>query len=502
MMSFDPPKPPPPPPISTPPPVPPIADLKSTLEQLLQPLRETASETMRLLKHLGGRLDAFSLDLARDVGSVTRDAQAFATAVQDKTTTLYRATPRAAKLAQAGAALLARHRWSRLAAAARGDLALSAEDHRDLARRTATVAAQLRGGIAKLGQLASCRPDLIGPIWASELAQLQDNVPPVDAALIRARIETELGKPISELFAAFDDVPLAAASLAQVHAAFLHDGTAVVVKVQVPGIEDVIAADIAALRTIAGALGEVPGVDLPTLTDELSRALATELDYLAEAEALRTFGGHGVLVPRPIGEASSARVLTMTRIDGERLIPALERMDPAQRDPLLGELIAEVAAQILVRGHVHADPHPGNFLVTPEGKLALLDFGCTLELGPTERAAYARLVLAIAGANHAAAARELANLGFTADAPEQLVEMTAALIGAMRPGTAVSELDWETAFATQMAQAKQLRGLTIPRSFVLLGRVLATIAGLLATYKPKIEIHSLIARHLAAAITV
>ena len=503
MMNFDPPKPPPPPPIPDapmPPPAPPGGDLKTTLEQLLAPLRETASETMRLLKHLGGRLDAFSLDLARDVGTVTRDAQAFATAMQDKTSTLYRATPRAAKLASAGATLLARHRWLRLAAAARGDLELREEDHRDLARRTATIAAQLRGGIAKLGQLASCRPDLIGPVWASELAKLQDDVPPIDAAEIRARIEAELGKPIAELFAAFDDVPLAAASLAQVHGAILHDGTAVAVKVQVPGIEDIIAADIAALRTIAGALGEVPGVDLPTLTDELSRALATELDYLAEAEALWTFGGHGVLVPRPIGEASSARVLTMTRIDGERLIPALERMEPAQRDQVLADLVAEVAAQILVRGHVHADPHPGNFLVTPEGKLALLDFGCTLELVPAERAAYARLVLAIAGANQAAAAKELAILGFTADSPEALVEMTASLIGAMRPGTSVSELDWETAFATQIAQAKQLRGLTIPRSFVLLGRVLATVAGLLATYKPKIHIHPLIARHLAAAI--
>ncbi|CAN5802695.1 hypothetical protein BH11MYX3_BH11MYX3_15360 [soil metagenome] len=480
---------------------PPATDVKATLEQLLQPLRETATETLRMLKHLGGRRDAFSLDLARDVGTATREAQAFATAVQDKTTTLYRATPRAAKLAQAGAGLLGRHRWLRLAAAARGDLALREEDHRDLARRTTTMAATLRGGIAKLGQLASCRPDLIGPIWASELARLQDDVPPVDAALIRARIEAELGKPISELFAAFDDVPLAAASLAQVHAAFLHDGTAVVVKVQVPGIEDVIAADIAALRTIASALGEVPGIDLLTLTEELSRALATELDYLAEAEALWTFGGHGVLVPRPIGDLSTARVLTMTHIDGERLIPALEGMEPEQRDPLLGELVGEIAAQILVRGHVHADPHPGNFLVTPEGKLAMLDFGCTLELAPAERTAYARLVLAIAGANQEAAAKELANLGFTADAPEQLVEMTAALIGAMRPGTAVSELDWEAAFASQMAQAKQLRGLVIPRLFVLLGRVLATIAGLLATYKPKIQIHPLIARHLAAAIS-
>ena len=136
----------------------------------------------------------------------------------------------------------------------------------------------------------------------------------------------------------------------------------------------------------------------------------------------------------------------------------------------------------------------------PTGKLALLDFGCTLELSATDRAAYARLVLAIAGANQAAAARELATLGFTADQPEQLVALTASLIGAMRPGTAVSELDWEAAFTEQLAQAKQLGGLTIPRSFVLLGRVLATIAGLLAKYKPAIHIHPLIVRHLAAAI--
>jgi ubiquinone biosynthesis protein len=474
--------------------------MTSELEHLLQPLRDTAAETLRLLKQLGGRLDAFSLDLARDVGAVTRDAQAFATAVQDRTTTFYRATPRAAKLAQAAAALVARQRWLRLAAAARGETVLRPEDHRDLARRTAQMAAQLRGGIAKLGQLASCRPDLIGPIWASELARLQDDVPPVDAGAIRARIEAELGKPIAELFAAFDDEPLAAASLAQVHAAILHDGTSVVVKVQVPGIEDVIAADIAALRAVASAFGELPGVDLPTLADELSRALAMELDYIAEADALWTFGASGVLVPRAFPELSSKRVLTMTRIDGERLIPSLERMAPAERDPLLGALVGEMAAQILVRGHVHADPHPGNFLVTPDGKLAMLDFGCTLELSAAERAAYARLVMAIAGGDQQAAASQLAALGFTSDSPEALVAITTSLIGAMRPGAAVSELDWETAFATQIAQAKQLSGLTIPRSFVLLGRVLATIAGLLATYKPNIQLYPLIARHLAAAI--
>lgn len=473
--------------------------MTSDFESLIQPLRDTAAETLRLLKHLGGRLDALSLDLARDLGAVTRDAQAFATAVSERTTTVYRATPRAAKLAQAAASIVARQRWLRLAAAARGETALRDEDHRDLARRTAQIAAQLRGGIAKLGQLASCRPDLIGPIWATELARLQDDVPPVDAAAIRARIEAELGAPVGELFAAFDDEPIAAASLAQVHAAILRDGTSVVVKVQVPGIEDVIAADIAALGTVASAFGEMPGVDLPTLTAELSRALAMELDYVAEAAALRAFAGGGVVVPRPFAELSSRRVITMTRIDGDRLIPSLERMAPAERDPLLGALVGEMAAQILVRGRVHADPHPGNFLVTSDGKLAMLDFGCTLELSASERAAYARLVMAIAGGDQVAASAQLAALGFTADSPDALVAITASLIGAMRPGAAVSELDWEAAFAAQIAQAKQLGGLTIPRSFVLLGRVLATIAGLLATYKPNIQLYPLLARHLATA---
>jgi predicted unusual protein kinase regulating ubiquinone biosynthesis (AarF/ABC1/UbiB family) len=123
-----------------------------------------------------------------------------------------------------------------------------------------------------------------------------------------------------------------------------------------------------------------------------------------------------------------------------------------------------------------------------------------LELSAADRASYARLVLAIAGANHAGAAKELAGLGFTADDPEQLVALTAALLGALRPGASASDIDWQAAFADQIAQAKQLGGLEIPRSFVLLGRVLASVAGLLATHKPKLEIHALITRHLAVAI--
>jgi ubiquinone biosynthesis protein len=463
------------------------------------PLRATALQAARLVARVGVRLDGMALDVARDAGAVSRDAQALATATRDQAVTVGRATPRATRLGTLALGLFARHRWLRLRAAARGEPGLSADDHRELARRVATAAAELRGGVAKLGQLASCRPDLIGPIWARELAALQDEVPAVDAAAIRARIEAELGRPIAEVFAELDDAPLAAASLAQVHAGRLLDGTAVVVKVQVPGIEDVIAADIAALTALGGVIGPVPGVDLPTLAAELGRALAVELDYQAEAVMLGRFAAAGTRVPRPIAAASSARVLTMTRVDGERLTACLERLPPAARDRVLGELVAEVAAQVLARGLVHADPHPGNFLVTADGHLALLDFGCVLELTAAERAAYARLVLAIAAGDRAAVAARLAEAGFVAAEPERLAALAASMVAALTPGTSAAELDWEGAFAEQLAQARGLGGLIVPRSFVLLGRVLATVAGLLARYRPALQLHALIAPHLAAA---
>jgi ubiquinone biosynthesis protein len=270
------------------------------------------------------------------------------------------------------------------------------------------------------------------------------------------------------------------------------------VKVQVPGIEDVIAADIAALRAVTSALGDIPGLDLQTLSAELGRALTEELDYEHEAAALKAYTGTAV-VPEPL--IVSKRVLVMTRIVGERLTAWLEKAPTQEgRDRLLGDLVGEVAAQVLARGQVHADPHPGNFLVTEDGRLALLDFGCMLTLSKEDRAAYARLVVAIAGNNSKAAAQELAGLGFVADDPDQLVDLTAALIGTLKPGANTGDIDWQAAMSAQLAQARQLGGLVIPRSFVLLGRVLASVAGLLATYKPRLELHPLIARHLAAAL--
>src|SRR5690349_19860639 len=150
------------------------------------------NELLDIVKRVGLRLDAMALDLARDAGRVgksakaladasreqasivAKSAQAFADATRDQATMVARATPRVMQLAQAAAAVVARWRWLRLAQAARtGEPDLREEDHRDLARRAAAGAAELRGGIAKLGQLASCRPDLIGAVWANQLRTLQ-----------------------------------------------------------------------------------------------------------------------------------------------------------------------------------------------------------------------------------------------------------------------------------------------------------------------------------------
>ena len=298
---------------------------------------------------------------------------------------------------------------------------------------------ELRGGIAKLGQLASCRPDLVGPIWASELATLQDDVPPVDAAAIRARIEAELGaadrRAVRRRSTTRRSRPR---SLAQVHAATLLDGTR--------GRRQGAGArhrgrdrrrHRGAAHGRAARSARCPGVDLATLVDELGARARRRARLRRRGRRAARVRGRGVRAAADRRRASTARVLTMTRIDGERLTTWLERATAApDARSLLGELVGEVAAQILVRGQVHADPHPGNFLVTPDGKLALLDFGCMLDAvartsAPPTRGSCSRSP----AATTQAAAAELATLGFTRRRSRRSSSMlTAALIGAMQPG--------------------------------------------------------------------
>jgi ubiquinone biosynthesis protein len=468
----------------------------------------------RVIQHV----DGLTSDLLRDAGSVARSSKAFAGATRDgwddvaarskdafaRVRTTAGGAPRAARVVTAGLGVVAHARLLRMRGLAAGRETLTDEDHRQIAARVRELCFELRGGVLKLGQIVSSRPDLVGAAWAGELSALQDRVPPVDGLAIVARIEEELGATILDSFATFEAEPVAAASLAQVHRATMSDGRVVAVKVQVPGIDEVISADIAALRIIAGVLGDVLPMDLATIADELERALTVELDYRAEAAAGTAFAadcaGTQLFAPAVIAERSTARVLTTEFVDGLRLTEALEVAEAlgAERTRIITALCDGLARQVFRTGRIHADPHPGNFLVAPDGKIAVLDFGCTLTLSAGERRGYARLLAALAARDDRSALIELAAMGFGGE-PEALARIAEAITHAMRPGELASDIDWETQgrelVATMMRVARDAH-LTIPPSFVLLGRVLGTMAGLVATYRPPIQLHAIILPHL------
>lgn len=484
-----------------------------------------ARELGRALAELGKRVvrhvDGLTQDLVRDAGKVARSSQAFAGAARDgwddvatrsreawaRTRATAGGAPRAARVVTAGLGVVATARVLRMRGLAAGREHLSDDDHRVLAARVRELCMELRGGVLKLGQIVSARPDLVGAVWAGELAALQDRVPPFEPTAIVARLEEELGQTVLDAFATFESEPVAAASLAQVHRATLPDGRVVAVKIQIPGIDAVIAADVAALRILAGVLGEVLPLDLRTIADELERALVTELDYRAEATAGAAFAadvaGTPLFVPALVPSHSTARVLTTAFVAGARLTEALDAAAPAERARLVTALCDGLARQVFRTGRVHADPHPGNFLVAGDGKIAVLDFGCVLELDAAARRGYARLLAALAVRDQATALAELSALGFGGD-PAALATIAAAITSAMQPGELASDIDWERQgrelVATTLRVARDA-GITIPPSFVLLGRVLGTMAGLVATYRPPIQLHAIIAPHLAHALT-
>ncbi|HSS01315.1 MAG TPA: AarF/UbiB family protein [Kofleriaceae bacterium] len=273
------------------------------------------------------------------------------------------------------------------------------DDHmadEEAARSLARNAGRLKGGLAKVAQLAAYDPGAtLGgrsgatPAARAVLGGLWDRAPAVSAAAIADVVAADLGRPPQALFASWDPQPLAAASLGQVHAATLDDGTAVVVKVQYPGVAEALRADLdddAFVRKLAGSeIGR--SLDDASL-HALAAAVRGELDYTAEASALERFAaawrGHAVLrFPRVIHERSSARVLTMTRARGHTVAQAAAAPPELRRHAALA-IFAFAWGSPLAHGLLNADPNPGNFLIDeqPGGEPIVwcLDFGCALEL--------------------------------------------------------------------------------------------------------------------------
>ncbi|WP_460772351.1 ABC1 kinase family protein [Microbacterium sp. GXF7504] len=386
---------------------------------------------------------------------------------------------------------------------------------RRLAVRFHALAVSLGGLMIKVGQFLSSRLDVLPPEITRELEGLQDEVPPVPFPAVRDALEEALGMPLDRAYAALDPVPVAAASLGQAHRARLHPDIAadvgfdgVVVKVQRPGIQEVVAVDLAALRRIAGWLRRIrivaDRVDAPALVAEFARTSLEEIDYLHEAGAAERFAADAaddprVGVPAVVWERTTRRVLTLADVTALKItdVAGLRAagIDPAE----VASTFADVMFRQLFRhGFFHADPHPGNLFVTPVAdgragpawRLTFVDFGMMGEAGPELRRGLRRVVIAAAardGAGVVAAIEDLGVLLPGADTRRLEVAMT-ELFGRFG-GMGFAELrDVDPRefrdFAAQFRDVVRELPFQLPEDFLLIIRSMSLVSGVCSSLDP------------------
>lgn len=263
-----------------------------------------------------------------------------------------------------------------------------AERHATNARRIVSTMGELRGPLMKIGQLLSTHAEALPEEYGTILRSLQSKAPPMSYGAIREVLEADLGAPPEELFAELSREAASAASLGQVHRGRLKDGTEVAVKVQYPGAEDAVRADLSNMsvatgmvkRLLVDALGQTR-FDLTPIAMELAEHLLQETDYCREAYNAKLLGrlfegDERVVVPRVHDACSGLRVVTYDWIEGEPLESVLAHPDRERRERAVADLSHLFWHQFFRGGLLHADPHPGNFKILPDGRLGVLDYGC------------------------------------------------------------------------------------------------------------------------------
>ena len=352
----------------------------------------------------------------------------------------------------------------------------------------------------KFGQLLSTRSDIIPGEVLLELQKLQSTAAPIPLEVAQAVIEQELGVPVGKLFAEFDPVQLGSASIGQVYRARLHGGDLVAVKVQRPEAKARVEADLALMKNLAALLdarfGDRIFIDVPGLVAEFEGVIRRELDYESEARNARrfaaNFAGTPVKIPKIYTDLSTRMVLTMEFIEGTRfhdLRPLL--LPPAER-----KRIATMGAEAIFKmafedGFFHGDPHPGNLVLTPEGELALLDFGMVGFMSRGDIEALSRLFIAVIQRDAAVAVRGLEGLGvryapevrgdLVQDLREFLYKYSGLSVGEVTLGQALSEL---------ISLVRRYR-IWVPPVFPLLTKALVTAEGLSRSIDPTINVYEI-----------
>ncbi len=363
----------------------------------------------------------------------------------------------------------------------------------------------------KIGQALSTRPDIVPPLYMEELAHLQDQLPPFDNAIAFQFIREELGDDPHAIYQEISPQPIAAASLGQVYKGRLRSGEVVAIKVQRPDIAAGIALDIYILRGIASWLKRTFKFirsDLPGILDEFAERIFEEMDYTHEgqnAERFARYYGHnpGIYVPKIYWNYTARRVLTMEWIDGIKLTD-LEKVRLAGFD---SKKIIEVGVQcslqqLLDQGFFHADPHPGNLLVMPDGRLAYLDFGMMSEVSPEQRYGLIEAIVHLVNRDFEALSRDYVRLGFLS--PQvNFAAITEALSKVFNPppGRSLTEMNFKD-MTDQLSQIMFDYPFQVPAYYALIIRSLVTLEGIALSVDPNFKVLSVAYPYVANRILV
>jgi predicted unusual protein kinase regulating ubiquinone biosynthesis (AarF/ABC1/UbiB family) len=344
----------------------------------------------------------------------------------------------------------------------------------------------------KLGQILSSRSDMLPDVYIQELERLVDDVPPVPFEDVEAVIDAELGPGT---FVRIDPEPIATASIAQIHGALLGDGREVVVKVRRPGIEDQVAVDLDVIHSAANILegrSETARlVQFKALAEELDVHLHGELNFVEEAnntEVIASFVRDSELltVPRVIHPWVTERVLVLERIEGEKVASG-HGLEPERAQRLAREFFRAYVRQVTIEGIYHADPHRGNVLLTPDGRLALLDFGLLGRLDDDTRRRLALLLMAVAQNRADDVAELILGLSLTTIQSDQAAfvhELRRKLpryhwrpLSGIRAGEALAD----------MQRIAVTHGIRLPTSFALVGKTLSQADSIARTLDPELD---------------
>jgi ubiquinone biosynthesis protein len=354
----------------------------------------------------------------------------------------------------------------------------------------------------KLGQLFSTRADLLPGPYLDALARLQDQIEPFPYEEVERIVSGELGVRISKAFADFDATPLAAASLSQVHRAYMRDGRAVVVKVQRPDIRELIVGDLEALGEIAHFLDEHTELgkryEFDNMLVNLRKSLLRELDFTIEANNLHTIGQNlyefeNIVIPEPIDDYTTTRVLTMEYITGKKItsLNPLRLLD-LDTGALADELFSAYLKQFLVDGLFHADPHPGNVFLTDDDRIALLDLGMVGRVTRTFQDNLLRLLLAISEGRGEVAAEAAIKMGeakerfdrgqFVRRITDLVAENSDAMLSRMNAGKVTLEI-------TRIAADCWFR---LPAEFTMIAKALLNLDRVVYTLDPTFDPNAVI----------